>query len=129
MFSEKELNLDETDLREQVSLLTESQRENYMLCEQAAFKSPTTYAALNSLFFLGAHHFYLRRWLRGVINLALGITVAALLLGGQILYGCAILLALAIVEIPQLLNFEHLVHSRNNNAMRQCLIRARKTLR
>lgn len=129
MFSEKELNLDETDLREQVSLLTEMQREAYTACEKAALKSPATYAALNSLFFLGAHHFYLRRWLRGLINLVLGLTVASLLLGGQILYGCAILLALAIVEIPQLLNFEHLVHSRNNNSMRQCLIRARKTLR
>ena len=129
MFSEKELNLDETDLREQVSLLTDMQREVYTACEQAALKSPATYAALNSLFFLGAHHFYLRRWLRGLINLVLGLTVASLLLGGQILYGCAILLAMAIVEIPQLLNFEHLVHSRNNNSMRQCLIRARKTLR
>jgi len=129
MFSEKELNLDETELRVQVSLLSEAQRQAYLLCEQSAFKSPTTYAVLNSLFFLGAHHFYLRRWLRGLINLVIGITAASLLVNGEVLYGCAVLLALAIVEIPQLLNYEHLVHSRNNNSMRQCLIRVQKSLR
>lgn len=129
MFSEKELNLDETDLREQVSLLSEEQREAYFHCEQTAFKRPTTYAALNTLFFLGAHHFYLGRWLRGLVNLALGITALTLLLGGQVLYGLAVLLALAIVEIPQLLNYEHLVHAYNNNSMRQCLIRVKKSLR
>lgn len=129
MFSEKELNLDETELREQVSLLSEAQREEYLQCEQAVFKRPATYAALNALFFLGAHHFYLQRWLRGLINLVIGITAASLLLNGQVLYGCAVVLALAIVEIPQLLNYEHLVHARNNNSMRQCLIRVKKSLR
>ena len=129
MFSEKELNLDETELRDQVALLSEEQRAAYQRCEQAAFRRPSTYAALNTLFFLGAHHFYLRRWLRGSISLALGVAVATLLLGGQVLYGFAVLLALAIVDIPQLLNYEHLVHARNNNSMRQCLIRVKKSLR
>lgn len=129
MFSEKELNLDETELRVQVTLLSEIQRDVYQRCEQAAAKRPATYASLNALFFLGAHHFYLRRWLRGVINLVLGILAAYLLSNGQVLYGFAVLLALAIVEIPQLLNYEHLVHAYNNNAMRQCLIRAKKSLR
>lgn len=129
MFSEKELNLDETELREQVLLLPQAQREAYDRCEQMALKRPADYAVLNVLFFLGAHHFYLRRWLRGLINLALGVTAASLLLSGQVLYGFAILLAMAIVEIPQLLNYEHLVHAYNNNSMRQCLIRVKKTLR
>lgn len=129
MFSEKELNLDETELREQVAMLSEEQRAAYQQCEQAAIKRPTTYAALNTLFFLGAQHFYLQRWMRGSISLALGLTVAYLLLNGQILYGFAVLLALAIVDIPQLLNYDHLVHARNNNSMRQCLIRVKKSLR
>tara|TARA_R100001377_G_C3184053_1_gene107808 strand:- start:779 stop:1168 length:390 start_codon:yes stop_codon:yes gene_type:complete len=129
MFSEKELILDETELREQVALLSEEQRAAYQHCEQAALRRPSTYVALNTLFFLGAHHFYLRRWLRGLSSLALGIAAATLLLGGQVLYGFAVLLALAIVDIPQLLNYEHLVHARNNNSMRQCLIRVKKSLR
>lgn len=129
MFSEKELNLDETELREQVALLSEAQRETYARLEQEAFKHPRTYAALNALFFVGAHHFYLQRWLRGLINLALGATALTLLLNEEVLYGFAVLLALAIVEIPQLLNYEHLVHAYNNNSMRQCLNRVRKSLR
>ncbi len=129
MFSEKELNLDETDLREQVALLSDEPREAYRRLEQAAFKRPATYAALNTLFFLGAHHFYLRRWVRGFINLVLGIAAASLFFNGQMLYGSAVVLAIAIVEIPQLLNYEHLVHAYNNRAMRQCLNRVRKSLR
>lgn len=128
MFSEKELNLDETELREQVVLLTEAQRSAYLQLERAAFKRPSIYVALNGLFFVGAHHFYLRRWFRGVINLLIGITAVSLLLSGQVLYGSAGLLALAIVEIPQLLNYEHLVHAYNNNSMRQCLHRVKKSV-
>lgn len=129
MFSEKELNLEETELREQVSLLSQEEMTRYLALEQSVFKRPGTYAVLNSLFFLGAHHFYLRRWLRGLINLILGITALSLVLGTALLYGAVILLAMAIVEIPQLLNYEHLVHAYNNRAMRQCLQRARKSLR
>ena len=129
MFSEKELNLEETELREQISLLSQDEMARYLALEQSAFKRPGTYAALNSLYFLGAHHFYLRRWLRGLINLVLGVTALTLVLGAALLYGAVILLAMAIVEIPQLLNYEHLVHAYNNRAMRQSLRQARKSLR
>ncbi|MGJ8688054.1 MAG: TM2 domain-containing protein [Gammaproteobacteria bacterium] len=129
MFSEKELNLEETELREQVGLLTPQQQEAYRLCEQASSKRASTYAALNSLFFLGAHHFYLRRWLRGIINLLLGLSAISWIASGQLLYGSVILLSVAIVEIPQLLNYEHLVHSHNNRVMRQCLQQFRKSPR
>lgn len=129
MFSEKELKLEETDLREQANLLSEAQREYYQRQERSALKHANTYAALNVLFFLGAHHFYLKRWLRGLINLILGLGALLLLLDAQWLYGAAILLALAIIEIPQLLNYEHLVHAHNNKMMRQCLRNARKSAR
>lgn len=129
MFSQKELNLEETELREQISLLSALERQRYLALEQSAFKRPSTYAACNSLFFLGAHHFYLRRWVRGIITLLLGLIAITLLLSTALLYGAAILLALAIVEIPQLLNYEHLVHAYNNKAMRHCLLRAQKSLR
>ena len=129
MFSEKELNLDETELREQVALLSDSEQNAYRLCETASFKRASVYAALNTLFFLGAQHFYLKRWLRGLIALVLGLSALSLIGGGQILYGIVILLAMAIVEIPQLLNYEHLVHAHNNRAMRQCLQQVRKSSR
>lgn len=129
MFSEKELNLEETDLREQVALLSEAQQREYERLEKAALKSPATYALLNWFFPLGAHHFYLHRWVRGVINLAL--TLASLylmLIEDSRTSGGVLLLAMGIIEIPQLLNYEHLVHAFNIRTMRRCLRRAGKTL-
>ena len=129
MFSEKELNLEETDLREQIALLSEQERALYETLETNAFKQPGTYALLNALFFVGAHHFYLQRWLRGLLSIVLGLIAVFLLLGTALVYGAILLLAMAIIEIPQLLNYRHLVHAYNNNAMRRCLREARKSLR
>lgn len=128
MFSEKELNLEETELREQVSLLTPGQREKYLQMEQSLRKHPGTYAALNWFFLLGLHHFYLRRWPRGILDLLLSsIAVYVLLNTDSAAYGGALLLAVAIIEVPQLLNYEHLVHSHNNQMMRRCLRHLSKT--
>jgi TM2 domain-containing membrane protein YozV len=130
MFSEKELNLDETELREEVSLLAESQQHTYQRCVQGRFRSAKVYARLNTLFFLGAHHFYLQRWLRGAVNLSLGsIALFLLLLSPEPGYGLALLIALAIIEIPQFLNCDHIVHARNNRSMRDCLQQARNSRR
>ena len=129
MFSEKELNLEETDLREQVALLSDAQQREYARLEKAALKSPATYALLNWLFPLGVHHFYLRRWVRGVINLALSLaSLYLMVVEDNRTAGGALLLAMAIIEIPQLLNYEHLVHAFNIRVMRQCLRRAAKSL-
>lgn len=129
MFSAKELNLEETDLRAQVALLSESQQQQYARLEKAALKSPSTYAILNWFFLLGAHHFYLHRWVRGLINLALTLASLYLIVIMESRnYGGAVLLAVAIIEIPQLLNYEHLVHAFNIRAMRHCLRKAAKSL-
>src|SRR5699024_7734368 len=79
MFSEKELNLEQSDMRQQIAALSSSQQEHYHRLEATALKNTTTYAMLNWLFPLGAHHFYLRRWLRGTINLALTLIALYLL--------------------------------------------------
>jgi len=128
MFSEKELNLEETELREQVSLLTPAQHEIYLQMEQSLRKHPGTYATLNWFFLLGLHHFYLRRWPRGIIDLLLSsIALYILFTTDSPAYGGALLLAVAIIEVPQLLNYEHLVHSHNNQMMRRCLRRIPKS--
>lgn len=129
MFSAKELNLEETELREQVALLDEPARQQFARLERDTRRSALVYAALNLLFFLGAQHFYLRRWGRGSIMLLAGATALALLRGGETLYGAGLLLAMGIIEIPQLLNYELIVHAFNNRALRLNLQRVRKSLR
>ncbi|MBC52705.1 MAG: hypothetical protein CMQ34_02600 [Gammaproteobacteria bacterium] len=125
MFSEKELNLEEHELREQIRSLSDHQRQYYLQLESGGLKSPDRYLLLNRLFPLGLHHFYLGRWGRGIINSGLTLGGLMLLLGtGHVVYGLMLLVAMVFIEIPQLLNARHLVHSRNNQCMAKCLARA-----
>lgn len=129
MFSAKELNLEETELREQIALLEAGAREECGRLEQVTRRSARVYAGLNLLFFLGAQHFYLRRWARGGITLLAGLTALGLLQSGEMLYGSGLLLAMGIIEIPQLLNYELIVHAFNNRSLRLNLQQVRKSLR
>jgi TM2 domain-containing membrane protein YozV len=87
------------------------------------------YLCLNLLFFLGAQHFYLRRWGRGTLTLLAGLTALVLLASGEVLYGSGLLVAMGIIEIPQLLNYELIVHAFNNRGLRMNLQQVRKSLR
>jgi len=121
MFSAKELNLEETELREQVALLDEFKRAECARREQLERRRPAVYLALNLLFFVGAQHFYLRRWARGTLTLLVGLGALALLQWGDPWYGAGLLVAMGIIEIPQLLNYELIVHAFNNRRLRQTL--------
>jgi TM2 domain-containing membrane protein YozV len=125
MFSEKELNLEEHELRDSIRALLASQRRRYDLQEARLLKRPSTYLRLNLLFPLGLHHFYLGRMIRGLMNLSLTLTALFLLLYTEfIAYGWMVLLATILLDIPQLMNARLLVHSRNNQIMAECLKRA-----
>lgn len=126
MFSGKALNLEENELREQIRALPEDTRRRYLAMESHALKSTRRYQWLNLLFFTGLNHFYLQRWLRGLLNLLVFAGgIALLLTDGLALYGALVLFTLLIAEIPQMLNARHLVHSCNNRIMQRCLNRAR----
>lgn len=124
MFSEKELNLEETELRNRISNLDADQRARYDRLEQDSLKDPAIYLKLNWLFWAGAHHFYLHRWVRGLLNLALSLTGIYLVLSlTNPLIGLLALLAVVIIEIPQLMNARHLVHAFNIRVIQRCLQR------
>ena len=128
MFSEKELNLEEHELRDSIRALPANQRRRYDLLEARLLKRPSTYLRLNIAFPLGLHHFYLGRLIRGLINLTLTLTALFLLLyTDYIAYGWMVLLATVLLDIPQLMNARLLVHSRNNQIMAECLKRAAAT--
>jgi len=126
MFSEKALNLEENELREQIRALPGPVRRRYLELESRSLKRTDRYRLLNLLFFTGVHHFYLRRWIRGLLNLLAFLAGISLVANDDLaLYGVLLLVALLIVEIPQMLNARHLVHNCNNRIMQKCLTRAR----
>jgi TM2 domain-containing membrane protein YozV len=122
MFSEKELNLEEHELREAARTLPAGLKHQYQLLELRYLKRPATYTRLNWVFPLGLHHFYLGRWVRGSLNLSLSATGLWLMAASDLqAYGGMILLLVLVIDIPQLLNARHLVHSHNNRIMERCL--------
>lgn len=126
MFSEKALRLEENELREQIRTLPDEVRRRYLQLECISLKSAGRYRILNLLFFTGLHHFYLRRWIRGLLNMAAFVGGLLLMTHDTLrLYGMLLLVTLLIVEIPQMLNARLLVHSCNNRIMQECLIQAR----
>lgn len=128
MFSEKELNLEEHELRELARALPPKQKLQYQQLEMRLLKRPSTYQHLNWVFPLGFHHFYLGRWIRGAVTLCLtGSGIGLLLATPLTAYGVMLLFAVVLVEIPQLLNARLLVHSRNNRIMASCLDRVRRS--
>ncbi|MDP2282922.1 MAG: hypothetical protein Q8L06_02190 [Pseudohongiella sp.] len=132
MFSEKELNLEEHQLREQIRRLTPAEKAIYDALEIPRLKLASTYVMLNWLFPLGVHHFYLRRWGRGLLDLFLTLNIYLSLTrfspwgDPNLLISAMMCLALLSIELPQMLNARLLVHSRNILMMAKCLQSARR---
>ncbi|MDO8909865.1 MAG: TM2 domain-containing protein [Pseudohongiella sp.] len=132
MFSEKELNLEEHQLREQIRQLSPAEMALYDQLEIPRLKQADIYLRLNLLFPFGVHHFYLHRWGRGALSL--GLTLGAIMSATGFnpwdvrnhLLALMLLLAMIIIEVPQLMNARHLVHSRNNRIMHFCLSEVRR---
>ncbi len=122
ILDKEQLRLEENQLREQVAALSVDQKRQYYAQELQQIKDPDTYAALNWAFVAGLHHFYLGKWKRGLINLAL-------MFGGLLLYivgpftlvGSALILFVFIIELPQLFNSQNVIHRYNNQLMNELL--------
>ena len=116
------LRLEENKLREQVAALSVEQKRKYYAQELKHIKDPDTYAALNWIFVMGLHHFYLGKWLRGLINLILMLVGAVLYFSGMFtLIGAVLVTFIFIIELPQLFNSEKIIYQYNNQLMRNIL--------
>lgn len=132
MFSEKELNLEEHQLREQIRQLSPAELALYDQLEIPRLKQANVYIRLNLLFPFGVHHFYLQRWARGLLSLwlTLGSIMSATGFNPwqvrNLLLAVMLITAMIIIELPQLMNARLLVHSRNNRIMHLCLSEVRR---
>ena len=69
MLKQGEVDAREEELRLAVRELPDEKRKAFYERAEKELKDPDTFAVLNYLFIAGLHHFYLGRWLRGLINL------------------------------------------------------------
>ena len=123
MFLSKQALVEEEEvIRLKVRQLSDEQKKHYHRLALKSIKDPDTYAVLNWCFIAGFHHFYLRKFVRGAVNSSLFILGLLLLFSveppwiGLGIYGLIFLL-----ELPQLLNAQNIIHQYNNQVMQACL--------
>src|SRR5690606_18585010 len=133
MFSQKELNLEEHQLRERIHALSAEERARYDALEIPRLRQASTYLLLNILFPFAIYHMYVGRWEPALHSLTL--TTAAILRAiGRApwdsepnpLLAFMLMLAMVLIAVPEMTNARVLVQSRNNRAMGQCLDQCRK---
>ena len=105
----------EDQLRNRIAELPAEQRRVFHGRMARRLKDPDNYAVLNYLFVAGLHHFYLRRWFRGAVNLAVFLVGLACLLTGQWRWGLGLLLLITLIELPALFCSQRIVLRYNND--------------
>lgn len=71
MLDRDSVEAEEEQLREAAAALPDEQRRGFYREVKRELKDPDTYAVLNWFFLVGLHHFYLRRWGRGLLDIGL----------------------------------------------------------
>lgn len=117
------LKAEEEELRKEIAALNQDEKKHYYQLEKQRVKDPDNYAVLNYFFAAGLHHFYLGKYARGAIN-------AIIMLIGIIFiesFGLWLIIAVCLIELPQLFMSQRIVYQYNNNVMRDTLSEVRST--
>jgi len=108
---------DEERIRRLVRELPDEQRLWFFKQTGQRLKDPDTYATLNYLFIAGLHHFYLRKWVRGSINLSIFLFGVMLLFTGLAVLGVIVLIVITLVELNALFKSQWVILDYNNRVM------------
>ncbi|WP_024954019.1 membrane protein [Sulfurospirillum arcachonense] len=123
MLNKDKVVKEEDILREKVQNLPDNLKKQFYEKIEKEIKDPDTYAVLNWLFLTGIHHLYLKKWLKGAINLILFIVGIVLLFDENIYFGVGIgiLVAIFIIELNELFQSQIIVHNYNNEVTQKIL--------
>ena len=124
MIVQEEIIKEEDALREEIKNLSDNMKKVFYSKIEHEIKDPDTYAVLNWLFIAGIHHFYLKKWLNGFINIGVFIVGILLLFSSDNTFfgiGIGMLLALFIIELVQLFKSQNIVQDYNNMVTKKTL--------
>ncbi len=121
MLDSDEIAAETEALRQQVRTLPDDQRQRFHRHFGKAVRDPDTYAVLNYLFIAGLHHFYLGKWFRGLMNLAVFGAGIALMVIGLTVPGLVVIGAISALELYALFRAQLIVLDHNNRLMRELL--------
>ena len=123
MLKQDEVDAEEERLRARARELPEAERAAFHRESARVLRDPDTYAVLNWFFLVGLHHFYLGRWWRGLLDVALVAAGIALLLTGEPVAGAACIGLVLVVELGALFRAQIIVQAWNNDRLRRLLAR------
>lgn len=123
-----EIERQEEELRELLLSLSDGERKQFYEKAEAQFKDPDTYATLAYLFVSGLHHFYLKRWKRGLLDLGLNALGLGLVIAGIAmeswavgLAGVALWVGVSVMELGYLFRSQAIVREYNLQQQRAIL--------
>lgn len=119
MASNEEVQDKEESIRKLVRDLPDDKKFRFFKESEKKLKDPDTYATLNYIFIAGLHHFYLSKWGRGLLNIAVFCVGVILLFSDYIGTGVIIILAISIFELYELFNSQTIVQEHNNSVMEE----------
>ncbi|MBM6550911.1 hypothetical protein [Marinomonas ostreistagni] len=108
-----QVSAEEEHIRHTLQQMPDAQRLAFYQRYQPAIKDPDTYAALNWFFVAGLHNFYVGQWLAGLFDLVLMLLGVGLLFVAPAI-GIALLVLVALIELPTLLRSQVIVAHLNN---------------
>ncbi len=117
MKTEEAIQEDEERIRRLVREMPDEQRLFFFKQTEQKLKDPDTYATLNYLFIAGLHHFYLGKWIRGLINLSIFLFGVMLLFTGLAILGVLLLIIITVVEFKALFKSQVIIQEYNNKVM------------
>ena len=123
MQSQEEVNKEENNLRNEIQKLSDENKKIFYSKIEKEIKDPDTYAVLNWLFIAGLHHFYLKKYLNGSINLSVFLLGSTLSFFDDTTFGIGIgmLVSLFIVELFQLFKSQLILQDYNNMITKRLL--------
>jgi TM2 domain-containing membrane protein YozV len=124
MQNKEEINKEENDLRNKIQELSDDNKKIFYSTIEKEIKDPDTYAVLNWLFIAGLHHFYLKKWFNGTINLTVFLVGVILSFSDNTtLFGIGVgmLISLFIIELFQLFKSQLILQDYNNMVTRRLL--------
>ncbi len=110
----EEIDDKEESIRLSVSMLDDDKRKQYYRRLEKKLKDPDTYAVLNWIFLAGLHHFYLKKYLRGSINLLLFTIGVVFLFSETLIVGVIIIGLILLFELYELFFSQSIIKQYNN---------------
>lgn len=121
MLKQSQVDAREEELRLQVRELSDERRRVFYERAEKELKDPDTFAVLNYLFIAGLHHFYLGRWFRGLINLAVFSAGIYLMVLDQWKNGLIVIGIITVLELYALFRSQIIVKHYNNRISAEIL--------